>query len=109
MTKHKSMGLFAVAAISLSFTQTAQCMSAVAIEGREASLLPQGKKFKLVWNDEFDGDRLDESKWALWGRTPRKACKTGLSLFSVRRRALNPRGMEPAGRDPESRLFSVGL
>lgn len=91
MTEHKSMGLFAVAAISLSFTQTAQCMSAVAIEGREASLLPQGKKFKLVWNDEFDGDRLDESKWALWGRIPRKACKTGLSLFSVRRRALNPR------------------
>jgi len=46
---------------------------------------------------------------ALWGQTPRKACKTGLSLFSVRRRALNPRGMEPAGTDPESRLFSVGL
>lgn len=35
-------------------------------------LLPSGKKFKLVWHDEFDGDRLDESKWSyrtnFWGR-----------------------------------------
>lgn len=27
------------------------------------SLLPAGKKWKLVWNDEFDGDTLDLSKW----------------------------------------------
>ncbi len=27
------------------------------------SLLPEGKKWKLVWNDEFDGDSLDRSKW----------------------------------------------
>jgi len=24
---------------------------------------PQGKTWKLVWHDEFDGDRLDASKW----------------------------------------------
>jgi len=24
---------------------------------------PSGKKWKLVWNDEFDGTALDESKW----------------------------------------------
>ncbi len=24
---------------------------------------PQGKAWKLVWHDEFDGDKLDESKW----------------------------------------------
>ena len=24
---------------------------------------PHGKSFKLVWHDEFDGDKLDESKW----------------------------------------------
>ncbi len=23
----------------------------------------QRKSFKLVWHDEFDGDRLDEAKW----------------------------------------------
>ncbi len=27
------------------------------------SLLPKGKKWKLVWNDEFDGETLDRSKW----------------------------------------------
>ena len=36
------------------------------------SLLPEGKTFKLAWSDEFDGDRLDESKWSyrtnFWGR-----------------------------------------
>ena len=25
--------------------------------------VPNGKTWKLVWNDEFDGDKLDESKW----------------------------------------------
>ncbi|MBE6384005.1 MAG: hypothetical protein E7049_13460, partial [Lentisphaerae bacterium] len=74
MTKHKSMGmdLFAAFAACLVFAQTAQCEGVVAVEGREASLLPPGKKFKLVWNDEFDGDRLDVSKWSyrtnFWGQ-----------------------------------------
>ena len=58
--------------VSLAFTQTAQCSGVVTLEGRESSLLPQGKKFKLVWNDEFDGDRLDASKWSyrtnFWGQ-----------------------------------------
>ena len=49
------------------------CERVVALEGREASLLPSGRKFKLVWNDEFDGDRLDEAKWGyrtnFWGRS----------------------------------------
>jgi len=25
--------------------------------------VPEGKAWKLVWHDEFDGDKLDESKW----------------------------------------------
>lgn len=24
---------------------------------------PDGKSWKLIWHDEFDGNRLDESKW----------------------------------------------
>ena len=28
------------------------------------SLLPEGKRWKLVWHDEFDGDTLDMSKWS---------------------------------------------
>ncbi|NLG37582.1 MAG: glycoside hydrolase family 16 protein [Clostridiales bacterium] len=27
------------------------------------SLLPEGKRWNLVWNDEFDGDILDRTKW----------------------------------------------
>ncbi len=33
------------------------------LEGQAASILPAGKQWKLVWNDEFDGSALDESKW----------------------------------------------
>ena len=36
------------------------------------SLVPSGKRWKLVWHDEFDGDTLDESKWGFrrnfWGK-----------------------------------------
>jgi len=48
------------------------CESVIAVEGREPSLLPLGRKFSLVWHDEFDGTGLDESKWCyrtnFWGR-----------------------------------------
>ena len=48
------------------------CSEARTVEGREPSLLPTEKKFKLVWHDEFDGTKLDESKWSyrtnFWGR-----------------------------------------
>ena len=29
--------------------------------------LPKGKKWKLVWSDEFDGSKLDESQWTCHG------------------------------------------
>lgn len=42
------------------------------VDGHEPSLLPEGKKWKYVWGDEFDGDTLDMSKWSFrlnfWGR-----------------------------------------
>ena len=34
------------------------------VADHEYSLLPEGKKWKLVWNDEFDGKELDETKWS---------------------------------------------
>ena len=50
-------------------TDTAKWMTGKA---HAPSLLPEGKTFKLAWSDEFDGDRLDESKWSyrtnFWGR-----------------------------------------
>ena len=81
-TKTKSIAVVAATCACMSFAKDATlvqladlpvaCTEARIVEGREPSLLPDGKKFKLVWNDEFDGDRLDESKWSyrtnFWGR-----------------------------------------
>lgn len=33
------------------------------IENHASSFLPEGKNWKLVWSDEFDGTELDTSKW----------------------------------------------
>jgi beta-glucanase (GH16 family) len=33
---------------------------------------PEGQKWKLAWHDEFDGPKLDESKWNRLGDHPRK-------------------------------------
>ena len=38
-------------------------MQKYVVEGHKESLLPENKNWKLVWNDEFDGDTLDETKW----------------------------------------------
>ena len=37
-------------------------MSIFEVKDHEPSLLPEGE-WDLVWSDEFDGDKLDESKW----------------------------------------------
>ena len=34
------------------------------VAGHAPSLLPKGKKWKLIWHDEFDGTELDLSKWS---------------------------------------------
>ncbi len=48
------------------------CCEEFPVDGHAPSLLPEGHEFRLVWNDEFDGDCLDESKWGyrtnFWGR-----------------------------------------
>jgi beta-glucanase (GH16 family) len=33
---------------------------------------PAGKEWKLIWNDEFAGNKLDETKWNRLGDHPRK-------------------------------------
>ena len=49
-----------------------KCSSVETVKGQAPSLLPAGRKMKLVWNDEFEGDRLDDTKWGyrtnFWGR-----------------------------------------
>ena len=45
--------------------------SVASVPGKAASLLPPEKKWKLVWNDEFDGKEVDKTKWmcreCFWG------------------------------------------
>ena len=38
-------------------------MQVFEVNGHSPSLLPEGMKFQLIWSDEFDGDKLDETKW----------------------------------------------
>jgi hypothetical protein len=42
------------------------------VEGHVPSFLPEGKQWKMIWNDEFDGPELDRTKWGFrlyfWGR-----------------------------------------
>lgn len=49
-----------------------ECEEMTVLAGHATSFLPLGKQFKLVWNDEFDGDCLDRSKWGFrthfWGK-----------------------------------------
>lgn len=41
------------------------------VVGKAASFLPPGKKWKLVWHDEFDQKEIDKTKWmcreSFWG------------------------------------------
>ena len=48
------------------------CDEVRTVPGEAPSLLPAGRRFKLVWSDEFNGNCLDASKWSyrtnFWGR-----------------------------------------
>ena len=47
-------------------------MQKIEIKDHDYSLLPKGKKWKLIFSDEFDGAELDRSKWDFrlnfWGK-----------------------------------------
>ena len=48
------------------------CVTSTPVRGEAPSLLPAGVGLSLSWHDEFDGDRLDVSKWSyrtnFWGK-----------------------------------------
>ena len=57
------------------------------VENHVSSYLPDGRKWRLVWNDEFDGKKgssVDETKWdyrlAMMGRTHQGFGKKGVVL-----------------------------
>ncbi len=53
------------------------------VENHVSSFLPEGN-WKLVWADEFDGKKLDESKWSFrkyfWGKLSRTFTDEGVFL-----------------------------
>lgn len=54
------------------------------VDGQQPSLLPEGKKWKLVWSDEFEGTILDRSKWSFrtnyWGYKADQFTDKGVTL-----------------------------
>ena len=51
------------------------CQSVIAQEMKVKDTLPplpQGKTWRLLWHDEFDGAKLDETKWEVMPDGPRK-------------------------------------
>ena len=56
----------------LSIYRDVCCHEEQVVNGEATSLLPDGRRFRLVWHDEFNGDSLDVSKWGyrlnFWGR-----------------------------------------
>ena len=58
-------------------------MNIYKVDGHENSILPEGN-WKLVWNDEFDGNELDTSKWdyrtCMMGKVHPAWVRDGVSL-----------------------------
>lgn len=54
------------------------------LPGHAPSFLPEDKKWKLIWNDEFDGTELDRSKWGFrlnfWGQPMPAFTEEGVEL-----------------------------
>ena len=59
-------------------------MKELKVENHAPSYLPKEKNWKLVWQDEFDGNELDESKWNFreyfWGRKSPTFSREGVSV-----------------------------
>lgn len=63
------------------------------VKDHAASLLPEGKEWRLVWHDEFDGTELDESKWGFrlnfWGKRLKTFTTEGVELDGKSHLRLN--------------------
>ena len=66
----KHLGMMLVAVVMAVFFGQLRCV-ADDIEDALPSL-PDGKAWKLLWNDEFNGDKLDETKWNVPPDGPRR-------------------------------------
>ena len=59
-------------------------MKTFQVDGHADSMIPAGKEWKLVWNDEFDGTKLDDTKWNFrlnyWGHPSPTFTTEGVEL-----------------------------
>ena len=55
--------LLSVSACGKKSESTTAAPETSAAETKAESQVPELDGYKLLWNDEFDGDKMDESKW----------------------------------------------
>jgi hypothetical protein len=63
-----------LSAALLGFAQASTSLAQTAPAHEFLPPLPAGKEWKLIWHDEFDGTKLDETKWNRLGDHVRKGC-----------------------------------
>ncbi len=67
-----------------AIAQKGYFMNKFGLKDHADSFLPEGKEWKLVWNDEFDGTELDTTKWGFrlnfWGKPFKAFTKEGVVL-----------------------------
>jgi hypothetical protein len=73
-------------------------------ETGETEALPKGKPWKLVWSDEFDGSKLDESKWGL---VEQRGRAFAVALHRVERFILIPQDAQRALDERVARVHGI--
>jgi len=66
----KNLPILSVALIAIFLSSASLAQAAPAEEFLPP--LPAGKEWKLIWHDEFDGPKLDETKWNRLGDSKRR-------------------------------------
>ena len=90
-------------------------MNKYEILNHEPSYLPEGE-WKLIWSDEFDGNKLDTSKWGFrkyyWGKKSPTFTEEGVSVsdgafvrLSAPRRAVRRAFFAKAARSARRRTL----
>jgi beta-glucanase (GH16 family) len=102
-----AMRLILLLGISLSYS----CDSSTGDEGQDDDVPTRIGDWSLVWNDEFDGDRLDTSKWGYqvgdgceirlcgWGNNELQAYTTSNATVGNGLLVITAREESVAGRD----------
>lgn len=89
--------------LGASFSLTAFLLAAMCLVGPLEAKPPSGKKWKLVWSDEFNGEHLDGAKWEKVGDWPRRG-----ALWLKENAYLDGKGNLVIRSKKEGRKYSCG-